>query len=60
MVNVVFIPVGRGQNDDAALGPVVCHSPLSSLGYCRKGSTISFTVAFQILKAGLYEVHTHT
>ncbi|XP_067085449.1 trafficking protein particle complex subunit 14 [Osmerus mordax] len=58
-VRLVWTPEGRGQNDDAALGPVVCHSPLSSLGYCRKGSTISFTVAFQILKAGLYELSQH-
>uniref|UniRef100_A0A4W5R328 TRAPP14 C-terminal domain-containing protein n=1 Tax=Hucho hucho TaxID=62062 RepID=A0A4W5R328_9TELE len=48
-----------GQSEDAALGAVVCHSPLSNLGHCRKGCTLSFTVAFQILKAGLYELSQH-
>lgn len=47
---------GRGQGEDAALSAVVCHTPLSNLGHCRKGSTLSFSVAFQILKPGLYEV----
>ena len=47
---------GRGHCDDADLGAVVCHTPLSNLGHCRRGSTLSFTVAFQILKPGLYEV----
>ncbi|KAG7263816.1 hypothetical protein CRUP_037303 [Coryphaenoides rupestris] len=43
----------------ADLGAVVCHTPLSNLGHCRKGSTLSFTVAFQILKPGLYELSQH-
>ena len=47
---------GRGHCDDADLSAVVCHTPLSNLGHCRRGSTLSFTVAFQILKPGLYEV----
>lgn len=47
---------GRGQGEDSALSAVVCHTPLSNLGHCRKGSTLSFSVAFQILKPGLYEV----
>lgn len=36
--------------------PVVCQSPLHNLGRCKKGSALSFTVAFQILRSGLYEV----
>uniref|UniRef100_A0A3B4VNJ8 Trafficking protein particle complex subunit 14 n=1 Tax=Seriola dumerili TaxID=41447 RepID=A0A3B4VNJ8_SERDU len=44
---------------DAALGAVVCHTPLSNLGHCRKGSTLSFSVAFQILRPGLYELSQH-
>lgn len=47
---------GRGQGEDSPLSAVVCHTPLSNLGHCRKGSTLSFSVAFQILKPGLYEV----
>ncbi|KAF0022817.1 hypothetical protein F2P81_024798 [Scophthalmus maximus] len=50
---------GRGQVDDAALAAVVCHTPLSNLGQCRKGSTLSFSVSFQILKPGLYELSQH-
>ncbi|KAM9315252.1 trafficking protein particle complex subunit 14 isoform 2-T2 [Pholidichthys leucotaenia] len=37
-------------------GAVVCQSPLNNLGQCRKGSIISFTMAFQILRTGLFEV----
>lgn len=51
-----LVPTGRGQKEDPAVNAVVCHSPLSNLGYCRKGSTLSVSVAFQILKAGLFEV----
>lgn len=46
----------RGSSDDPSLSSVVCHSPLSNLGHCRKGSTLSFSVGFQILRPGLYEV----
>ncbi|XP_056450763.1 trafficking protein particle complex subunit 14-like [Gadus chalcogrammus] len=49
----------RGHCDDADLSAVVCHTPLSNLGHCRRGSTLSFTVAFQILKPGLYELSQH-
>lgn len=55
-VRLVWTPEGRGQVDDAALTSVVCRSPLSNLGHCRKGSTLSFSVNFQVLKPGLYEV----
>ncbi|XP_053715605.1 trafficking protein particle complex subunit 14 isoform X2 [Synchiropus splendidus] len=37
-------------------GSVVCRSPHNNLGCCRKGSSISFTVAFQILQCGLFEL----
>ncbi|XP_071334205.1 trafficking protein particle complex subunit 14 isoform X2 [Trachinotus anak] len=40
-------------------GAVVCQSPLNHLGQCRKGSTLSFTVAFQILRTGLFELSQH-
>nr|XP_033781377.1 microtubule-associated protein 11 [Geotrypetes seraphini] len=43
----------------AALDSVVCHTPLSNLGYCRKGSSLTFSVGFQILKAGLFELSQH-
>ncbi|XP_041948501.1 trafficking protein particle complex subunit 14-like [Alosa pseudoharengus] len=58
-VRLVWTPEGRGQSEETATGPVVCQSPLSNLGHCRKGSTLSFTVAFQILRAGLYELSQH-
>lgn len=51
---------GRGHCDEADLGAVVCLTPLSNLGHCRKGSTLSFTVSFQVLKPGLYEVGSHS
>ncbi|XP_058875842.1 trafficking protein particle complex subunit 14-like [Acipenser ruthenus] len=44
---------------EAGLSAVVCHTPLSSLGSCRKGSSLAFSVSFQILRAGLYELSQH-
>uniref|UniRef100_A0A1A8INV3 Chromosome 7 open reading frame 43 n=2 Tax=Nothobranchius kuhntae TaxID=321403 RepID=A0A1A8INV3_NOTKU len=58
-VRLVWTPEGRGQTEDSAMSAVVCHTPLSNLGQCRKGSTLSFSVAFQILKPGLYELSQH-
>ncbi|KAG9346321.1 hypothetical protein JZ751_006632 [Albula glossodonta] len=58
-VRLVWTPEGRGQCEDQSVNAVVCHSPLSNLGHCRKGSTLSFTVAFQILRAGLFELSQH-
>uniref|UniRef100_A0A3B5AM44 TRAPP14 N-terminal domain-containing protein n=1 Tax=Stegastes partitus TaxID=144197 RepID=A0A3B5AM44_9TELE len=60
-VRLVWTPEGqcRGQGEDAKLAAVICHTPLSNLGHCRKGSTLSFSVAFQILKPGLYELSQH-
>ncbi|XP_013883572.1 trafficking protein particle complex subunit 14 [Austrofundulus limnaeus] len=58
-VRLVWTPEGRGQAEDTALAAVVCHTPLNNLGQCRKGSTLSFSVAFQILKPGLYELSQH-
>ncbi|XP_059210597.1 trafficking protein particle complex subunit 14 [Centropristis striata] len=48
-----------GQRDHIAHPAVVCQSPLNNLGQCRKGSTLSFTVAFQILRTGLFELSQH-
>nr|XP_061801273.1 trafficking protein particle complex subunit 14-like [Nerophis lumbriciformis] len=58
-VRLVWTPEGRGQSEDATLSAVVCHTPLSNLGHCRKGSTLTFSVAFQILRPGLYELSQH-
>ncbi|XP_014908994.1 trafficking protein particle complex subunit 14 [Poecilia latipinna] len=58
-VRLVWTPEGRGRGEDAALAAVVCHTPLSNLGHCRRGSTLSFSVSFQILKPGLYELSQH-
>lgn len=35
---------------------IVCHTPLSNLGFSRKGSARTFRVTFQALRAGLFEV----
>ncbi|KAA8582782.1 hypothetical protein FQN60_006453 [Etheostoma spectabile] len=48
-----------GQQDPRAHPAVVCQSPLNNLGQCMKGSTLSFTVAFQILRTGLFELSQH-
>ncbi|XP_061658524.1 trafficking protein particle complex subunit 14 isoform X2 [Syngnathoides biaculeatus] len=58
-VRLVWTPEGRGQSEDATLSAVVCHTPLSNLGHCRKGCTLTFSVAFQILRPGLYELSQH-
>ncbi|XP_053703240.1 trafficking protein particle complex subunit 14-like isoform X1 [Synchiropus splendidus] len=57
-VRLVWTPEARGQ-EESVLSAVVCHSPLTNLGHCRKGSTLSFSVAFQILRPGLYELSQH-
>ncbi|XP_077402727.1 trafficking protein particle complex subunit 14-like [Vanacampus margaritifer] len=58
-VRLLWTPEGRGQREDATLSAVVCHTPLSNLGHCRKGTTLTFSVAFQILRPGLYELSQH-
>lgn len=40
----------------AALDSIVCHTPLNNLGFSRKGSALTFSVAFQALRTGLFEV----
>ncbi|XP_051900507.1 trafficking protein particle complex subunit 14 [Pristis pectinata] len=44
---------------EATLSSVVCHTPLNHLGYCKKGSTVTYSVAFQVLRAGLFELSQH-
>ncbi|KAL4007623.1 hypothetical protein ACER0C_001475 [Sarotherodon galilaeus] len=46
----------EGGSQDPSVGAVVCQSPLNNLGQCKKGSILSFTVAFQILKTGIFEI----
>uniref|UniRef100_A0A3B4A9F5 Uncharacterized protein n=1 Tax=Periophthalmus magnuspinnatus TaxID=409849 RepID=A0A3B4A9F5_9GOBI len=59
-VRLVWTPEGKARgSDDPSLSSVVCLSPLSNLGHCRKGSTLSFSVGFQILRPGLYELSQH-
>ncbi|XP_063326475.1 trafficking protein particle complex subunit 14-like isoform X3 [Pelmatolapia mariae] len=48
-----------GSQQDPSVGAVVCQSPLNNLGQCEKGSILSFTVAFQILKTGIFELSQH-
>ncbi|KAJ1067818.1 hypothetical protein K5549_016472, partial [Capra hircus] len=43
----------------AALDSIVCHTPLNNLGFSRKGSALTFSVAFQALRTGLFEVGWH-
>ena len=40
----------------AALDSIVCHTPLNNLGFSRKGSALTFSVAFQALRTGLFVV----
>ncbi|XP_029944068.1 trafficking protein particle complex subunit 14 isoform X1 [Salarias fasciatus] len=59
-----FLAVRLVWNSEGGLGDpggpaVVCRSPLSNLGRCRKGSTLSVCVTFQILRQGLYELSRH-
>ncbi|XP_038642832.1 microtubule-associated protein 11 isoform X2 [Scyliorhinus canicula] len=44
---------------ETTLHSVVCHTPLSHLGYCKKGSTVTYKVAFQVLRTGLFELSQH-
>ncbi|XP_018109246.1 trafficking protein particle complex subunit 14 isoform X2 [Xenopus laevis] len=38
---------------------VVCHTPINSLGFCRKGSSVTVGVTFMALKSGLFELSQH-
>ncbi|XP_068164561.1 trafficking protein particle complex subunit 14 isoform X2 [Antennarius striatus] len=58
-VRLVWNPEAQERGQDPLLGPVVCQSPLSYLGQCRRGSTLSVVVAFQILRTGLFELSQH-
>ncbi|XP_078056963.1 trafficking protein particle complex subunit 14 isoform X1 [Mustelus asterias] len=44
---------------ETTLNSVVCLTPLSHLGYCKKGSTVTYKVAFQVLRTGLFELSQH-
>ncbi|KAM7377719.1 hypothetical protein PAMA_014159 [Pampus argenteus] len=48
-----------GSQQDPKVRAVVCQSPVNNLGQCRKGSTLSFSIAFQILRTGLFELSQH-
>uniref|UniRef100_A0A8C5L7R6 Microtubule associated protein 11 n=1 Tax=Jaculus jaculus TaxID=51337 RepID=A0A8C5L7R6_JACJA len=43
----------------AALDSIVCHTPLNNLGFSRTGSALTFSVAFQALRTGLFELSQH-
>lgn len=57
-----MVPAGKKLSREerratqAALDAIVCHTPLNNLGYSRKGSALTIRVAFQALRAGLFEV----
>lgn len=57
-----MVPAGKKLSGEerratqAALDAIVCHTPLNNLGYSRKGSALTIRVAFQALRAGLFEV----
>ncbi|XP_076370824.1 trafficking protein particle complex subunit 14-like [Tachypleus tridentatus] len=38
---------------------LICHKPLSNLGFCREGSKLQTTVCFSVTKEGVYEVGQH-
>lgn len=59
-----MVPAGKKLSGEerratqAALDAIVCHTPLNNLGYSRKGSALTIRVAFQALRAGLFEVRS--
>ncbi|XP_056432155.1 trafficking protein particle complex subunit 14-like [Gadus chalcogrammus] len=60
-VRLVWTPPGSGGagctgDIPGGLGAVVCRTPHTDLGPCRKGSIVSFSVGFQILQEGLFEL----
>ncbi|XP_041281099.1 trafficking protein particle complex subunit 14, partial [Onychostruthus taczanowskii] len=55
-VRLVWTPEATAGKSRGSLDSVVCHTPLTNLGYSRKGSARTFRVAFQALRAGLFEV----
>ncbi|XP_008303993.1 uncharacterized protein C7orf43 homolog [Stegastes partitus] len=58
-IRLIWNSEGPKSQLDPSVGAVVCRSPLNDLGQCRKGSTLSFTVAFQIVRTGLFELSQH-
>ncbi|XP_077645652.1 trafficking protein particle complex subunit 14-like [Lonchura striata] len=58
-VRLVWTPEATAGKSRGALDSVVCHTPLTNLGYSRKGSARTFRVAFQALRAGLFELSQH-
>ncbi|XP_064639104.1 trafficking protein particle complex subunit 14-like [Lineus longissimus] len=47
------------KNIENVINSVICQEPCQSVGSCKTGSTVTITVGFQILKAGLYELCQH-
>ncbi|XP_053825309.1 trafficking protein particle complex subunit 14 isoform X1 [Vidua macroura] len=58
-VRLVWTPEATAGKARGSLDSVVCHTPLTNLGYSRKGSARTFRVAFQALRAGLFELSQH-
>ncbi|XP_066064574.1 trafficking protein particle complex subunit 14 isoform X2 [Chamaea fasciata] len=58
-VRLVWTPEATAGRSRGSVDSVVCHSPLTNLGYSRKGSARTFRVAFQALRAGLFELSQH-
>nr|XP_054509703.1 trafficking protein particle complex subunit 14 [Agelaius phoeniceus] len=58
-VRLVWTPEATAGRSRGSLDSVVCHTPLTNLGYSRKGSARTFRVAFQALRAGLFELSQH-
>ncbi|CAB1426148.1 unnamed protein product [Pleuronectes platessa] len=58
-VHLIWNSEAQSHQQDARDEAVVCQSPINNLGQCSKGSTLSFTVAFQILRTGLFELSQH-
>ncbi|XP_062368172.1 trafficking protein particle complex subunit 14 isoform X3 [Cinclus cinclus] len=58
-VRLVWTPEATAGKGRGALDWVVCHTPLTNLGSSRKGSARTFRVAFQALRAGLFELSQH-
>ncbi|XP_051632314.1 trafficking protein particle complex subunit 14-like isoform X1 [Manacus candei] len=59
-VRLVWTPeTGKAPSLPGSLDSIVCHTPLTNLGYSRKGSARTIRVAFQALREGLFELSQH-
>ncbi|XP_077987426.1 trafficking protein particle complex subunit 14-like [Glandiceps talaboti] len=49
----------NSNSPDLVNDSLICHEPFSIAGYCQNGSTLTFTVSFQALSEGVFEIGQH-